>query len=115
MSHTYTNLLIHVVFSTKDRLPLITRELKPELFAYLGGLVKELKGKALAINGMTDHVHLLVTFPPTIAPAEAMRFIKANSSKWVTEKIPKTLCLADRLRSLQHQSIGRAECRRIYR
>ncbi len=89
MSHTYTNLLTHIVFSTKERLPLITNEIKPELFAYIGGLVKELKGKPIIINGMSDHIHLLALLPQTISIAEAMRFIKANSSKWITQKFGK--------------------------
>lgn len=89
MSHTYTNLLTHIVFSTKERLPLVTDEIKPELFAYLGGLVKELKGKPIIINGMNDHVHILASLPPTLSIAEAMRFIKANSSKWITQKFGK--------------------------
>ena len=89
MSHTYTNLLTHIVFSTKERLPLITNVIKPELLAYIGGLAKELKGKPIIINGMSDHVHILASLPPTISTAEAMRFIKANSSKWVTQKFRK--------------------------
>ena len=67
---------------------MIVPDLKPELYAYLGGLSRELKGKALAINGMEDHVHLLVSLPPTISVSDALRFIKANSSKWVHEKWP---------------------------
>ena len=89
MSHTYTNLLTHVVFSTKERLPLITSEIKPEVFAYIGGLVKELKGKPVIVNGMSDHVHLLVSLPPTVDVSKAMRFVKANSSKWVSQKFGK--------------------------
>ena len=89
MSHTYTNLLTHVVFSTKERLPLITSEIKSELFAYIGGLVKELKGKPVIVNGMSDHVHLLVSLPPTVDVSEAMRFVKANSSKWISQKFGK--------------------------
>jgi putative transposase len=89
MSHTHTNLLTHVVFSTKERLPFITNEIKPELFAYMGGLVKELKGKPIIINGMSDHVHLLISLPPNVSVSEAMRFVKANSSKWVKEKFAK--------------------------
>ena len=89
MSHTYTNLLTHIVFSTKERLPLMTNEIKPELFAYLGGLVKESKGKPVIINGMSDHVHLLVSLPPNISMSDALRFIKANSSKWVSQKFRK--------------------------
>jgi REP element-mobilizing transposase RayT len=86
MSHTYTNLITHNVFSTKEREKSITDEIKPELHAYLGGLVKELKGKPIKINGMEDHVHLLATLPPTVSTSDAMRFIKANSSKWVSKK-----------------------------
>lgn len=89
MPHTYTNLLTHVVFSTKERLPSISNEIKTELFAYIGGLVKELKGKPVIINGMSDHVHLLVSLPPTVDVSTAMRFIKANSSKWVSQKFNK--------------------------
>jgi putative transposase len=85
MSHTYTNLLTHFVFSTKDRFELITNEIKTELYAYLGGLTKELKGSSLAINGMHEHIHLLISLPPTVSSSEAMQFLKANSSKWISE------------------------------
>ena len=67
-------------------MPLITSEIKHELFAYLGGLVKELKGKPIIINGMSDHVHMLILLPPNVSPSDAMRFIKANSSRWVKER-----------------------------
>src|SRR5262249_31797262 len=77
-----------LVFSTKNREPSITVDLKPELHAYLGGLTRELKGKAYAVNGMPGHIHMLVSLPPVISISEALRFIKANSSGWVHEKWP---------------------------
>ena len=86
MAHTFTNLLTHIIFSTKDRMPFIDAEVKPELLAYLGGMVREVNGKAYAINGTTDHIHLLVSLPPTIALSDAMKIVKANSSRWVSEK-----------------------------
>src|SRR4051812_419240 len=86
MAHTFTNLLTHIIFSTKDRAPLIDAELKPELHAYLGGMMREAKGKAYSINGTTDHVDLLVSLPPTVALSDAMRFVKGNSSRWVNER-----------------------------
>ena len=89
MSRTFTNLLTHLVFSTKEREPLIVPELKSELYAYLGGLTGELKGKAYGINGTTDHVHMLIGLPPVISISEALRFIKSNSSGWVHEKWPR--------------------------
>ncbi|MDQ3929407.1 MAG: IS200/IS605 family transposase [Chloroflexota bacterium] len=85
MSHTYTYLATHIIFSTKDRLPTITPDFKPKLWAYMNGIISNIGGKALAINGMADHTHLLVLLPPTVATAEALRALKANSSKWVHE------------------------------
>jgi REP element-mobilizing transposase RayT len=89
MSHTFTYLCLHVVFSTKDRRPSIRPDIKERLFAYLGGIVREKGGTALLINGMPDHVHLLLTIPPNISVADILRTVKANSSKWVHETWPQ--------------------------
>ena len=88
MSHTFTHLLYHVVFSTKDRKRYIDAKLRPQLLAYLGGITRELKGKALTVGGTADHVHLLVSLPPTLAVADAMRVLKTNSSRWVHQEGP---------------------------
>jgi putative transposase len=80
MSHT--NLLYHIIFATKDRAPLITDNLRPKLHEYLGGIVRNLNGTALEINGIADHVHLLVILPPTIAVSDFMSKLKSNSSTW---------------------------------
>lgn len=85
MAHTYTNLLTHIIFSTKDRAPLIDADLRPKLFSYMGGIIREMRGTALIINGAKDHIHLLVGLPPIISMSEAMRVLKTNSSKWVHE------------------------------
>src|SRR5213595_3104650 len=89
MSHTYTNLLIHFIFSTKDRAPEIDEDLHERLLPYIGGIIKELKGSPLAINAMPDHVHLLLSLAADVAPAEMMRVVKTNSSRWVHERFPK--------------------------
>jgi REP element-mobilizing transposase RayT len=83
MSHTYTNLLTHVIFSTKDRAPLITAALHDDLLAYMGGIVRELGGALRSANARPDHVHLLWSLPPTLATADALRVVKTNSSRWV--------------------------------
>ena len=83
MPHTFTNLLTHIVFSTKERAPLIDSDLKPKLHAYMGGIVRELKGTPLLINGTADHVHLFVALPPTVSTSDALRVLKTNSSRWV--------------------------------
>ena len=83
MAQTFTNLLTHIVFRTKDRVSSIRPELKSDLHAYMGGIIRNLAGQALIVNGIADRVHLLVWLPPTVAIAEALRVLKANSSRWV--------------------------------
>lgn len=86
MSHTSGNILLHLIFSTRQRRPLIKPEFQSELFAYLGGVVREMHGTALIINGSADHVHMLVRIRPAHTAAEIARIGKTNSSRWVHEK-----------------------------
>lgn len=86
MSRTYTNLLYHLVFSTKQRLPLILPSFQSDLHAYLGGIVRDLGGIPIEVGGIADHIHLFVRLKPTLALADALREIKAGSSKWVNEE-----------------------------
>jgi putative transposase len=88
MSQTYTRLLYHVVFSTKDRAPSITDALKPNMHAYMGGIIKRLGGIPISIGGVEDHVHVLASIPPTISVSDFMRDLKAGSSKWVRDQSP---------------------------
>ena len=85
MAHTFTNLLSHVIFSTKGREPLITPDLRGEMPAYLGGIVRNLKGKLIEAHARPDHVHCLLSLPAAVAVAEVIRVMKSNSSKWVRE------------------------------
>ena len=79
MSHT--RFLYHIVFGTKDRSPLIAERWESELYRYLAGIVKNHKGELIEINGMPDHVHLLVLLAPCDFAA-FVRELKASSSKW---------------------------------
>lgn len=88
MAHTSSNILLHLIFSTKQRLPLITPDIKADLFAYMGGIVRQMHGVAVIINGTADHVHVLTRVPTDHSAAEMARIVKANSSKWVHEKWP---------------------------
>jgi REP element-mobilizing transposase RayT len=83
MSHTYTNLLTHVIFSTKDGEPHITSALHDDLLAYMGGIVREIGGTLRAANSRPDHAHLLCSLPPTVAISDALRLVKTNSTRWV--------------------------------
>ncbi len=85
MSHSFVNQLHHCVFSTKERRSMITPELQPRLFQYIGGIARENKIKLLAAGGVDDHVHLLISMPSTISISKAMQLIKGGSSKGIHE------------------------------
>jgi putative transposase len=79
---SYTNLLYHIVYATKERAPLIKNILRPRLHEYLGGVVRGLDGIALEINGTEDHVHVLAKLRPTISVSDFLSKMKSNSSGW---------------------------------
>ena len=85
MPSTYTNLLYHIVFSTKDRVPLIKEEFQEELYRYVGGIIRAEGGAQLEIGGVVDHIHILAKIKPAIAVSEMLAKVKANSSKWVND------------------------------
>ncbi len=86
MSHSFTNLLYHLVFSTKLREPWLDASWRGELFAYLGGIVRDLGGIALEVNGIEDHVHLLVKLTASHRLCDVLREIKAGSSRWIHKR-----------------------------
>ena len=83
-----TNLLVHVIFSTKTRKPFIDGRLKPRLHAYLGGIARDLECVPLEIGGVADHVHLLLRIPAKLSVSEIVGKVKANSSGWVHKEFP---------------------------
>jgi putative transposase len=89
MPHTTTNLLVHFIFSTKQRCALIKPDFEQDLHAYLGGIVRQIGSTALCVNGTKDHVHLLVRVAANHSIAEVARLIKTNSSKRIHGKWPQ--------------------------
>jgi putative transposase len=86
MAGSFTNVLLHIVFSTKDRERTIPPEFAAELYAYLGGIARGEGGQLTAAGGTADHVHLLVLAPKERSLADLVRRLKGNSSHWVNEK-----------------------------
>ena len=86
MAQTYTQLLYHIVFSTKNREPWIDPAWRPELYAYIGGIVRNRKGDLLAAGGVPDHVHLLLRFAADRSVSDMVRDIKSNSSGWLHDR-----------------------------
>jgi REP-associated tyrosine transposase len=89
MSHRYESLLVHCVFSTKNRERIIPAPMKQKLWAYIGGIARTNDFKALAVGGMLDHVHALLSLPATLAVAKAVQLIKGGSSKWLNDHLAR--------------------------
>ena len=85
MAHTYSSILIHCVFSTKERRKSIPLELQPELWRHLGGIARSCRMKALAGVVSRTMPTLLLSLPATLAIARAVQLIKGPSSKWMHE------------------------------
>lgn len=85
---TYSQLLLHIIFSTKDRAPFITPDIRERLHPYIGGIIRAEEGSLLTIGGMPDHVHLLIRWRTDATIADLMRTVKARSSRWVHRTFP---------------------------
>jgi REP element-mobilizing transposase RayT len=86
MPDTYTKIYIHIIFTVQGRQNLISKQYKDELHKYITGIIQNKKQKVIAINGMPDHIHILIGIKPDIALSDLIRDVKANSSKFINEK-----------------------------
>ncbi len=86
MANTYTQIYILVVFAVSGRLSLISSEHKEEIYKYITGIVRNDGHKLIAINGMADHLHILLGLKPNMALSDLVRDIKANSSNFINER-----------------------------
>ncbi|NOT47519.1 MAG: IS200/IS605 family transposase [Acidobacteria bacterium] len=115
MSHSYVSQLLHCVFSTKERRPMITPVLLSRLLPYIGGIARENKMRLLHAGGVDDHVHLLLSLLKTMSISKAMQLIKGGSSKWIHETFPEhrmfawqegygafSISISDRQRTIQY-------------
>jgi putative transposase len=89
MPQSLANVLVHIVFSTKNREPLIDPGIESELYPYLATACRTANSPALIINGTYDHIHLLVSLGRTTSVADLVESIKTNSSAWMKTKGPK--------------------------
>jgi len=78
----------HIVFSTIDRVPMIDAEPEPRLYPFIGGIVRDLRCSLISINGIEDHVHLLVRYRSDLSHSDLVRHVKSRSSKWIHETFP---------------------------
>jgi len=85
MSNTFSQLYVHVVFAVKGRANLISAKWKEDLFKYITGIITNKNQKLIQINGVSDHLHLLIGIKPNCNLSDLVRDVKANSSKWINE------------------------------
>jgi putative transposase len=88
MPGTYSQLLLHVVFSTKSRNPWIATEVAERLYPYIGGIIRAEKGVLYDIGGVEDHIHMYLRWRPDGSVSDLMRTVKSRSSKWVHDTFP---------------------------
>jgi putative transposase len=88
MPNSYTCLRFHIVFSTKNRLPLVDDAIRDRLHEYIGGIARERGARLEAAGGTPDHVHLLISIHPQTALSDLLREIKAGASRWIHETFP---------------------------
>jgi REP element-mobilizing transposase RayT len=89
MSQSLSLVLVHLVFSTKDRQPFVNESVRAALHAYLAAVARQHKCACFRVGGVSDHVHLAVSLHPTVTVAELVQELKAGSSKWMkTQGVP---------------------------
>ena len=86
MAQTLVNILVHVIFSTKERRPLLKTDIQPDLYAYMAGTLKNLDSPCMAIGGTSNHVHLLTALSKKAALSDVVGELKKSSSKWMKTK-----------------------------
>jgi REP element-mobilizing transposase RayT len=112
MAQTLVSLLAHVIFSTKNREPLITPEIEPELFAYIGGILKNNESRLLDAGGTFDHVHLPISQSKNISLSSLMKDVKKDSSSWIKTKGSETCSTLTGSMSFSRSLRGR--CPRLF-
>jgi len=85
MANTYTQIHIHAIFAVQNRQSLISSDWRDDLYKYITGIVQNHNHKMLQINGMPDHIHVLLGFRPTQSLSELMKYVKQDSTKWVNQ------------------------------
>ena len=89
MPQSHANILLHVIFSTKERLPFLTPDVAPQLHAYLATATRNLDCECYRVGGIVDHVHLAVRLSRTLTTAKLVETIKSSSSKWMKDQPPE--------------------------
>lgn len=86
MSHSFHKICLHIVFGTKNRKPLINSDIENQIHKYLTKQLNQLECKVIAINGMPDHIHILISSNPKLSVASIIKQLKGSSSHWINQQ-----------------------------
>ena len=86
MAQSLSNVIIHVIFSTKDRVNYIDNEIKDRIHAYIATIIRDMDGNAFRVGGTGDHIHIAASLPRTVTQSDFIRKVKSESSKWIKEQ-----------------------------
>jgi|SRR6056297_1676584 len=86
MANTYSQITIHFIIAVQERASLLKKRYREELLKYMSGIIKNKGQKVLTINGVDDHMHILIGLSPAMAPSDLIRDIKNNSTKFINNK-----------------------------
>ena len=89
MSQSLSNVIVHIIFSTKNREPWLDAATRPRMHAYLATICRDLDAEVLCVGGVADHVHIVTTLPRTVSQAQLIEGIKKPSSKWIKALEPR--------------------------
>lgn len=83
---TYTQNYIHIIFAVKNREAALNKDIRPKVFSYMSGIITSLKHKSIIVNGMPDHVHVLLGLHPNISISDTVHDIKRSSSLFINKE-----------------------------
>jgi len=83
LAHTYTALYYHVIFSTKNRQPWISPDIEQRVWSYVAAIAINHGMKTLSVGGVDDHLHVLLSMPPTLSVSNGVKLLKGASSRWI--------------------------------
>jgi REP element-mobilizing transposase RayT len=83
---TYTQNYVHVIFAVKKRQTMLNKEIRPRIFSYMSGIISSMKHKSIIVNGMSDHVHILIGLNPSVSLSETVHNIKRSTSLYINKE-----------------------------
>jgi putative transposase len=83
MLQSLSKVIVHIVFSTKDRVAWLDRDVRPRIHTHIATICRDLNAEALRVRGVANHLHIIMTLPRALSQSEMIETVKKTSSKWI--------------------------------